>query len=265
MTNEEPRRLPVAGSGADPEEGGGDTSDGASPRDASGPAGDGGRMPRREALKVMGILAAAPGLAACAGEEGPADGGDAEGEAAPVPSPSGENPLAAGTPTDPDLLSPEIPWEPVLTEDELETVAALCDVILPADDRSPSAAALGAHDFVNEWVSAPYEANRRDRVLVRGGLVWIDGEAERRFGEGRRFRDLAPEEKRAICDDIRHLPDAAPELRAAARFFDKVRDLTCTAFYTTDEGMADIGYVGNTPQASWGPPPPEALEHLGLA
>lgn len=216
-------------------------------------------MDRRQALKVLAILAAAPGLAACRPE-----GGAGDEEAPPTPVPSGENPLAAGTPTDPDLLSPEIPWDPVLTEDELETVAALCDVIIPADDRSPSASAVGAHHFVNEWVSAPYEGNERDLVLVRGGLVWIDREAERRFGEGSRFRDLAPEQKTAICDDIHYLPEAPRELRGAARFFDKVRDLTATAFYTSDEGMADVGYVGNVALAQWGPPPPEVLRHLGL-
>ena len=218
---------------------------------------DEGGMDRREALKVLAILAAAPRLLACrpAAEEGPTS----------APPPPANDSLAAGTPTDPDLLAPKIPWEPVLTADELETVASLCDVILPADDRSPSASAAGAHDFVNEWVSAPYEGNRDDLVLVRGGLVWIDREAERRFGEGRRFRDLAPAEKRAICDDIHYLPDAAPEFQAAARFFDRVRDLTCAAFYTTDEGMADLGYVGNVALARWDPPPPEVLRHLGLA
>lgn len=246
---EDRRRPPGGGANASCEDAGGD------------PSGEGaGAMDRREALKVLAILAAAPGLAACGPEDGTPEAGSA-----PTPIPSGENPLAGGTLTDPDLLSPEIPWEPLLTPDEMETVAALCDVILPEDERSPSAAAVGAHHFVNEWVSAPYEGNQRDLVLVRGGLVWMDREAERRFGEGRRFRDLAPDEKTAICDDIRYEPEAAPEFRAAARFFDKVRDLTATAFYTTDEGMADIGYVGNVPLASWGPPPPEVLRHLGLA
>ena len=50
----------------------------------------------------------------------------------------------------------------------------------------------------------------------------------------------------------------------AARFFAKVRDLTATAFYTTPEGMADIGYVGNLPSTEWGLPPAEVLRHLGL-
>jgi Gluconate 2-dehydrogenase subunit 3 len=214
-----------------------------------------GGMDRREALKVMAIAAAAPAaLVSC--EPGTV--------ADPGTKPPRNNPLARGTAADPDLIAPVVPWDPILTEDELETLAALCDVIIPADDVSPSASSLGAHRFIDEWVSAPYEGMRRDRVLVRGGLIWIDREAELRYGDGSRFRDLTPGQKAAICDDIRYGPEAAPEYEAASRFFDKVRDLTATAFYTTPEGMADIGYVGNVPLPRWDPPPPQVLRYLGL-
>ena len=174
------------------------------------------------------------------------------------------NPLAAGTPWDPDLIAPVRHWELTLTDDEREGLAALCDVIIPADAESPAASTVGAVDYIDEWVSAPYEGMRRDRVLVQGGLIWLDREAARRFGEGRRFRDLGPPQQVAICDDICWIRRAASEHRTAARFFAKVRDLTATAFYTTPEGMADIGYVGNTALARWEAPPEEVLRHLGL-
>jgi len=54
------------------------------------------------------------------------------------------------------------------------------------------------------------------------------------------------------------------EFKAAARFFDLVRDLTATAFYTTPEGMKDIGYIGNVALPRFDPPPKEILEKLGL-
>ena len=34
---------------------------------------------------------------------------------------------------------------------------------------------------------------------------------------------------------------------------------------TTDEGMKDIGYIGNMALPKWDPPPPAVLKHLGLA
>lgn len=223
------------------------------------PAGRGGALPmdRRQALKVMAIAAAAPTLASCAPAEDEAGIGG-------IPAPT-SNPKAAGTAWDPDLVAPTVPWERTLTADELESLATLCDVIIPVDGRSPSASQVGAHDFIDEWVSAPYDGNREDGITVRGGLIWLDREAAARFGAGLRFRTLTDEQKRAICDDICHLPDAAPGREAAARFFDRVRDLTATAFWTTDEGMQDLRYIGNVPLTQWDPPPPEVLRHIGLA
>jgi gluconate 2-dehydrogenase gamma chain len=216
-------------------------------------------MDRRHALKVMAIATAAPALGSCGGSE---PTGEVPATAA---AGAGNGPGPAGTAWDPHLLSPVVPWERTLTTDELESLAALCDVILPADERSPAASALGAHDFIDEWVSAPYPGNERDGVTVRGGLVWLDREAASRFGDGLRFRDLEAEQHQRICDDICYLPDAAPAHEAAARFFDRVRDLTASAFWTTTEGMQDLEYVGNVPQARWELPPPEVLRHIGLA
>ncbi len=212
-------------------------------------------MNRRMALKVMAVAAATPGLASCGTGAEDGTGG----------SPSLGNAVPAGTPWDPDLLSPVIPWERILTQDELDTLASLCDVIIPADERSPSASQLGTHHYIDEWVSAPYERMGRDRVLIREGLVWLDGETGRRFGEGTRFRDLSSERKDDICSDIAHTLDAAPEFESGARFFARVRDLTAGAFWTTEEGMEDLQYIGNVPLERWDPPPPEVLEFLGLA
>ncbi len=211
-------------------------------------------MNRRMALKVMAVAAATPGLTSCA-----TDVEDEAAGSAPI-----RNTLVAGTPTDPDLLSPAIPWERILTQEELDTLASLCDLIIPADERSPSASQLGAHHYIDEWVSAPYERMGRDRVLIRDGLVWLDGEAARRFGGGTRFRDLSLELKDQICADIAYVPDASPEFEAGARFFTRVRDLTSGAFWTTEEGMQDLQYIGNVPLERWDPPPPEVLEYLGL-
>ncbi|MDX1647539.1 MAG: gluconate 2-dehydrogenase subunit 3 family protein [Longimicrobiales bacterium] len=218
-------------------------------------------MDRRHALKVLALAAGGPALAASCGS------GDAPPEL-DIPEPV-SNPNAAGTAWDPDLVAPSVPWERKLSEGELAALAVLCDVILPADERSPSASALGAHDFIDEWVSAPYESNGRDLILIRGGLIWLDREAERRFGSpgpdgSLRFGDLLAAQRRAICDDICYEPEAIEGYETAARFFDRVRALTSTAFWTTTEGMTDLEYVGNVPLQRWDPPPPEVLRHIGL-
>ena len=109
-----------------------------------------------------------------------------------------------------------------------------------------------------------HTARAAGRVIDAFPLVWIDNESRRRFGEGQRFATLTPDQQRQICDDICYLPEAAPEFRAAARFFDKMRDLASTGFWTTQEGMDDLQYIGNVPLQEWNLPPREVLEQLGL-
>jgi hypothetical protein len=57
-----------------------------------------------------------------------------------------------------------------------------------------------------------------------------------------------------------------PGLEQAAGFFRKLRYLAMSAWYSTEPGMAEIGYIGNTPLAGDYPgPTPEALAHLDAA
>ncbi len=164
--------------------------------------------------------------------------------------------------TDPDLVNPVIPWEKVLSAEELKTLAVLCDLIVPADEHSPSASKVGVPDFINEWVSAPYPTQQADQQTIRGGLAWLNTESHKRFG--RAFADLAAAQHHQICDDICHVPKAKPQHKVGARFFDRLRSLTVGGFYTTPEGMKDVQYIGNVPSASFEGPPPEVLKHLKL-
>ena len=55
----------------------------------------------------------------------------------------------------------------------------------------------------------------------------------------------------------------APGLAGQSEFFRRFRWLAAGAFYTTEEGMADVGYIGNTPIAGEYPgPSDEAMAHL---
>jgi len=206
-------------------------------------------MDRRDAIKWM--LTAAASLAVL----------KRDGHAADAPAAS-----AKGYGTDPDLLKEYKPgdlWPLTFTDQQRATAAALCDVIIPADAKSPAASALHVHEFIDEWISAPYPDQVRDRATVLDGLAWIEAESQKRFQSG--FTNLVLKQKTAICDDICYTANAKPEFRKAAQFFRKFRDLTSGGFYTTPEGMKDIGYVGNVPLPEFAGPPPEVLQKLGLA
>ena len=166
------------------------------------------------------------------------------------------------TATDPDMLHPEIFVKGVLSVAQLGIIAALADMILPADDRSPSASALRCHEYVDEYVSAPYKENQQARTLIEEGIEWLQDASRRRFG--RQFSGLTDEQRRLISDGIKWQETAEVSDELGARFFALVRDLVATAFYTTEEGMADIGYVGNVPSVHFAGPSPEILQRLGL-
>jgi hypothetical protein len=168
--------------------------------------------------------------------------------------------------TDPLLTKSYNPgdlWPLTLTEPQRRLVTVLCDLIIPADDTSPSASAVGVPAFLDEWVSAPYDANVHDRELILNGLAWIDEESQRRFG--RNFTDASPAQQTSLCDDVCNRDRAAPTLNKGAQFFARFRDLTAGGYYTTPEGMKAVGYTGNVPLAAFPPPPKELLQKLGLS
>jgi len=171
----------------------------------------------------------------------------------------------AGYGTDPDLVrewKPGGPWPLTLSANARLTTAALADLIIPADQHSPAASAVGVVDFIDEWISAPYPAQRGDRDIVLPGLLWIEAEALQRFGKS--FHELGDPQKTAIADDI-CIASPAPKFASAAKFFAKFRDLTAGGFYTTPIGMKDIGYVGNVALDKFDGPPLEVLKQAGLA
>ena len=152
-------------------------------------------------------------------------------------------------------------WPLTFSDAQRHTARALCDVIIPADDASPSASAVGVHDFIDEWISSPYPAQAGDRRTILDGLKWIDDEAKKRFQKA--FADLTLDQQITICDDLASA-NPKPEHKKAATFFKRYRDLTAGGYFTTPEGMKAIGYVGNAPSATFEGPPVEALRHVGL-
>ena len=174
-------------------------------------------------------------------------------------------PTAAGYGSDPDLTRDYRPgelWPLTFTEAQRRTAATLADLIIPADEHSPAASAVGVVDFIDEWVSAPYPQTRRDRAVVLEGLEWLEAHSTQRFGRG--FTLLALAEQTRICEDICDVRRAAAALQPAARSFARIRDLTAGAFYSSAAGRKDLGYMGNVPLTRFDGPPPALLAKLNL-
>jgi hypothetical protein len=158
--------------------------------------------------------------------------------------------------SDPDRMHPVVPWSRTMTEAQLRTTAALCDLILPEDERSPSASGVGVPDFIDEWVSAPYAQQQEDRELIVDGLERLEQQSRQRFDVS--FAFASEPQKTELVDSI--AGGSGPE---PAKFFSRFRYLTVGAFYTTEAGARDVGYIGNVPIAGEYPgPSDEAMAHL---
>ena len=146
------------------------------------------------------------------------------------------------------------------TDDELATITVLADIIIPKDDVSGSASEAGVPAFIEFIVKdMPYH-----QTPMRGGLRWLDMQCLKRFEKD--FKDCTPQQQIELIDLIAY-PDRAkdkPELGPGVAFFNKMRDLTVTGFYTTKMGFKDLGYVGNTPN-QWNGVPADVLKQYGLA
>lgn len=172
---------------------------------------------------------------------------------------------ARGYGTDPKLTRTYRPgelWPLTFTPEQSRTARALCALIIPADEHSPGAEQLQVHRFIDEWISAPYPTQRRDRDVILVGLGWLDADSALRFGKS--FADLDLARQSQIADDICWVEKARPEYVAPAQFFARFRDLTAGGFYTTPEGSQDLGFVGNVPSVTFDGPPQKVLQIVGV-
>lgn len=134
----------------------------------------------------------------------------------------------------------------ILTPHEWKTVRLLSDLIIPADERSGSATQAGVPEFIDDWLGV-----RKGMLLaeVRGGLTWLDLECNRLFGHD--FADCTAAQQTEILDRIAFPGKAAPEDAHAVAFFSRLRDLVVTGFFSSEMGVKDLPYLGNTTVAEW--------------
>jgi hypothetical protein len=67
-----------------------------------------------------------------------------------------------------------------------------------------------------------------------------------------------------ILDRIAYPRKAAPQDASAVAFFNDLRDLVVSGFFSSKMGVKDLPYLGNTMVADWQGCPPEVLAKLGL-
>jgi gluconate 2-dehydrogenase gamma chain len=97
---------------------------------------------------------------------------------------------------------------------------------------------------------------------LRGGLRWLDVQCLNRFGKA--FKDSGEKQQIEMVNEIAWPKKARPEMQQGVAFFNLMRNLVATGFYTSEMGVKDIGYIGNVPN-QWNGVPDYVLKQYNLA
>jgi len=143
------------------------------------------------------------------------------------------------------------------SEEEMKKIKILVDTIMPKDATSPAASEIGVPDFI-EFIMKDQPAHQ---TPMRGGLMWLDFESEEKFGKS--FLALVHEELIAIVDLVAWPESATPEYEGGVRWFNMLRNLTCSGYFSTEAGWKYMDYKGNQPNV-WDGVPQEVMDKHGF-
>jgi hypothetical protein len=155
---------------------------------------------------------------------------------------------AEGTPFAPKFFTPA----------EFRTARILADMIIPRDERSGNASDAGVPEFMDfMMIDRP-----NGQKWMRPGLAWMDAQSNSRFGKP--FADATESQRATILNDIAWPARANASMADGVGFFNRFRDLTASGFWSSQVGVKDLKYIGNTFAPNWNGCPPAALEKLGV-
>jgi len=152
----------------------------------------------------------------------------------------------------------EVTAKTFFTPHEMATITVLGDIIIPKDEVSGSASDAKVPEFI-EFIVKDMPSHQ---TPMRGGLRWLDLQCFKRFNKA--FVDCSAKEQIEMVDEIAYPEKAKPEMAQGVSFFNTIRNLVATGFYTSEIGVKDVGYVGNTPN-QWNGVPEDVLKQYGLA
>ncbi len=123
-----------------------------------------------------------------------------------------------------------------------KTLQSLCQTIIPSDEEAKGAVEAGAPEFIDLLTSESQEY----QVTLGGGLMWLDNTCTDRYEKA--YLDCTADQQKEILDLIAYRKNAKkdPSLGQGIAFFSFLRKLTADGFFTSEIGIAYLGYIGNT-------------------
>ncbi|MDO6431311.1 gluconate 2-dehydrogenase subunit 3 family protein [Flavitalea sp. BT771] len=152
----------------------------------------------------------------------------------------------------------EVVAKTFFTPGEMATITILGDIIIPKDEHSGSASDAKVPEFI-EFIVKDMPSHQ---IPMRGGLRWLDVQCLNRYEKA--FSDCTPQQQIEMVDAIAYPKKAKPEMAQGVAFFNLMRNLVATGFFTSQMGVKDLGYAGNIPN-QWNGVPDDVLKQYGLA
>lgn len=122
---------------------------------------------------------------------------------------------------------------------EMETITAISDLIIPTDEQSPGARAAGVSGFIDLMVS---ESSNEIKALWRDGLAAVDRMSELQFSAA--FNRAGKEHQISLLKAISRNERRPKTIEE--RFFVAIKSLTVDGYYTSPIGIhQDLRYKGN--------------------
>ena len=160
-------------------------------------------------------------------------------------------------PEEQELLKKEMA-EKFFTDHEMATITILGDIIIPKDNVSGNASDAKVPDFIEFIVKDMPE----HQTPMRGGLRWLDVQCLNSYNNS--FKDCSSSQQIEMVDEIAYPEKAKATMKQGVAFFNLLRNLVATGFYTSEIGVTDIGYVGNT-ATRWNGVPDDVLKQYNIS
>jgi len=123
-------------------------------------------------------------------------------------------------------------WAPkVLDAHQNETVVILSELIIPQTE-TPGAKAAKVNEFIDLVLAGADQAERKQFLK---GLAWMDGRSQELFGAD--FASAAPDQQTALLTILASPKNKAFEDQLGIDFFNVVKAMTITGYYTSEIGM----------------------------
>ena len=151
----------------------------------------------------------------------------------------------------------ELMKQQFFTDAEHKTIARLANIIIPADDKAGSATDAKVPDFIEFIV----KDMPNFQTPLRGGLRWLDTQALKMFGKI--FTETPETQQIALIDLIAYPELAKPDMKHGVTFFNLMRNLTATGYFSSEIGWKYLDYKGNVPN-NWNGVPDDVLAQYGL-